>query len=126
LIPRGKTCRLCALERGRGRDRTRRDPAQKVRNTYRYRRFRAAVIAAHPWCERCGTTADLTIDHIEPMERNLARALDPTNVRVWCRRCNSRKGARGGTAQGAQSTASGRAISRLVDRPKRWTGTVET
>ena len=39
-----------------------------------------------PWCSWCGTTEDLTGDHL----RWPAETLD--DVQVLCRRCNSRKG----------------------------------
>jgi 5-methylcytosine-specific restriction endonuclease McrA len=43
-------------------------------------------------CVECGTTEDLTLDHIHPR----ARAGDDSdeNLRTLCRPCNSRKGAR--------------------------------
>ena len=50
-----------------------------------------AAIAAHPRCEHCGATRDLTADHITP----LALDGDPLGpLRVLCRTCNSRRGAR--------------------------------
>jgi 5-methylcytosine-specific restriction endonuclease McrA len=43
-------------------------------------------------CERCGATADLTLDHVIPIA--LGGTNDPDNIAVLCRSCNSRKGAR--------------------------------
>lgn len=43
--------------------------------------------AAQPWCSICGSTEDLTVDHVEP--RSLA-----AGVQTLCRRCNGRKGDR--------------------------------
>ena len=43
-------------------------------------------------CVQCGTTEDLTIDHIYPRIRGGAHTED--NLQTLCRSCNSRKGAR--------------------------------
>ena len=48
-------------------------------------------IRAEPWCARCGSTTDLTADHL------VARALGGTiadGLQTLCRTCNSRKGSR--------------------------------
>jgi len=57
------------------------------------RRLRAAILQRDGhYCRACGSTADLTIDHIVP--EKLGGTLDPSNLQVLCRTCNSRKGAR--------------------------------
>ena len=38
-----------------------------------------------PWCSRCGTDHDLTVDHVLP-------GTAAAGYMVLCRRCNSRKG----------------------------------
>lgn len=43
-------------------------------------------------CVTCGSTEDLTIDHIFPY--SLGGLDEPENLRTLCRPCNSRKGAR--------------------------------
>lgn len=43
-------------------------------------------------CADCGSTEDLTLDHIHPWSRGGSDTED--NLRVLCRSCNSRKGAR--------------------------------
>lgn len=43
-------------------------------------------------CVQCGTTEDLTIDHIYPRIRGGGHTED--NLQTLCRSCNSRKGAR--------------------------------
>lgn len=43
-------------------------------------------------CLHCGTTEDLTIDHIHPKSRGGTDAVD--NLQTLCRSCNCRKGAR--------------------------------
>jgi hypothetical protein len=39
---------------------------------------------AYPWCWSCGSTSDLTVDHVLPGSRAAGLA-------VMCRSCNSRK-----------------------------------
>jgi 5-methylcytosine-specific restriction endonuclease McrA len=54
-------------------------------------RLARAAIAQQPWCSACGTTHDLTADHLTP----LALGGDPLGpLLVLCRRCNSRRGSR--------------------------------
>lgn len=72
----------------------------------RWLRLRAAAIRTQPWCADCGLEGDprtghtsdpanpLTGDHDVPLAHAPERRLDPTNVVVRCRRCNSRKGTR--------------------------------
>ena len=59
-----------------------------------WRRASSAARKAQPWCSLCGSTTDLTGDHVIP----LARGGDPEppaeEIVVLCRRCNSSKGAR--------------------------------
>lgn len=43
-------------------------------------------------CVECGAVADLTLDHIWPWSRGGLDTVE--NLRVLCRSCNSRKGAR--------------------------------
>ena len=49
-------------------------------------------------CQECGVGItdefDLTVDHVNPRSRFPDGALDVSNLRVLCRRCNSRKGSR--------------------------------
>jgi 5-methylcytosine-specific restriction endonuclease McrA len=49
-----------------------------------------AAIAAQPWCSECGSTRDLTADHLIPLARG-GHPLGP--LRVLYRSCNSRRGA---------------------------------
>lgn len=43
-------------------------------------------------CRRCGTTFDLTIDHIQPWSKGGTD--DVSNLQLLCRSCNSSKGVR--------------------------------
>lgn len=56
----------------------------------RWQRIARRAIAAHPWCEACGATADLTADHVVPLARGGDESM---GVRVLCRPCNARRGA---------------------------------
>ena len=45
-------------------------------------------------CNDCGIEVfgnNITLDHILPMSKHPDLALEPTNIRVLCRVCNSRK-----------------------------------
>jgi len=45
-----------------------------------------------PFCQRCGSRADLTVDHIIPTSEAPELAREVRNMRVLCRSCNSRRG----------------------------------
>ncbi len=53
----------------------------------------ATVRRQQPACEVCGTTTDLTTDHVIPKVRGGTD--DRDNLRTLCRPCNSSKGGRG-------------------------------
>jgi len=57
-------------------------------------RLSANAIAQHPYCSNCGSTEDLTADHIVPKARRGRNVL--SNVQVLCRSCNASKGTGGG------------------------------
>jgi 5-methylcytosine-specific restriction endonuclease McrA len=71
-----------------------RNAARRLRSTAAWQTASAATIARQPWCAVCGATNDLTADHITPLHAG-GHPLHPSNLRTLCRRCNSRKGARG-------------------------------
>jgi 5-methylcytosine-specific restriction endonuclease McrA len=64
------------------------------RYNYRWRKASKAARTAQPWCSRCGSTIDLTGDHVLPMARGGERNPEVEDIVVLCRRCNSSKGAR--------------------------------
>lgn len=47
-----------------------------------------------PKCKFCGSTKNLSIDHIYPRSKYPERALDISNTQILCQRCNSSKGNR--------------------------------
>jgi 5-methylcytosine-specific restriction endonuclease McrA len=57
------------------------------RRTYAWQKLSRATRAATPQCVRCGSTADLTADHVVP--RTVAGG-----VVTLCRKCNGKKGDR--------------------------------
>jgi 5-methylcytosine-specific restriction enzyme A len=79
---KGSRCATCQARRDRARGTT----SERGYGTAHQRRARA-VIAAQPWCSDCGSTLDLTADHITPLARG-GHPLGP--LRVLCRSCNSR------------------------------------
>lgn len=75
-------CHQCKAERQAHKNKTYNDPE--------YRRNREALLNSSARCERCGTTKDLTVDHIVPASLN--GGSHRANLRVLCRPCNSRRG----------------------------------
>ncbi len=57
----------------------------------RWLRLRDEAIRSHPYCSACGSTEDLTGDHIVPRSKG-GIAMTVEDVRVLCRSCNSKKG----------------------------------
>ena len=92
LTTHGSRCLRCTTDRAR--ERPHRDAAARFRSTFAWQKLRGVVMRAHPWCERCGATDDLTVDHVVPIARAPELALDVSNLEVRCRRCNASKGAR--------------------------------
>lgn len=72
------------LRRHRGRGHTNDDP--------RMRRLSRRLRRDSPFCEWCGSTTDLTVDHIVPKSEVPALTYNVANLRVLCRDCNSRRG----------------------------------
>ena len=76
-------CPGCAQAIYKARDKARLVPKQT----------RAAVFARDgKKCAVCGSTEKITLDHIKPIAHGGDGSAD--NLRVLCRPCNSRKGAR--------------------------------
>lgn len=84
-------CPHCAAVNEQRRDQQR--PHTRARGyTNQWEQVAARAKHQQPWCTDCGATADLTVDHALPLARGGTST--PTNARVLCRSCNSRKGAR--------------------------------
>jgi 5-methylcytosine-specific restriction protein A len=89
----GSRCPECGARHEAGQE------ARRVRGTRTERgygndwlRISREAIRLQPWCSICFATGDLTGDHIVP--KKSGGGDDPRNVRVLCRACNSRKGAK--------------------------------
>lgn len=65
------------------------------RNTRAYRAKRQVVLRRDGHvCMYCGSSDDLTIDHILPIKKHPELAMDMENMVIACKPCNSRKGSR--------------------------------
>lgn len=83
-----RPCTICGRLTNGSRCPAHRPPARKKPTNPLYNRAWRKVSQdarkAQPWCSTCGSTQDLTVDHIAP------GSLD-AGIRVLCRPCNSRK-----------------------------------
>jgi 5-methylcytosine-specific restriction endonuclease McrA len=77
----GTRCQGCSRARERER-------ARRKARPYEWRRLSERLRSRSPFCERCGTTTDLTVDHRVPVSLG-GDLLDIHNLRVFCRSCNS-------------------------------------
>lgn len=64
------------------------------RNDIRWKSLSKRLRRASPFCEACGTSADLTVDHVIPVADAPELAYAVENCRVMCRPCNGRRGDR--------------------------------
>jgi 5-methylcytosine-specific restriction protein A len=44
----------------------------------------------HPWCEVCGKTTDLTVDHLDPLSKGGPLLASESRLRVICKPCHGR------------------------------------
>ncbi|MCB5179492.1 HNH endonuclease [Streptomyces antimicrobicus] len=95
LHPLGAQCALCYArsEAGGSSRGKRKHPSKNTRTAgrydYQWQKVRAEAIRLQPYCSFCGTSNDLTGDHILPLKEGGSNTLD--NVRVLCRQCNTRR-----------------------------------
>ena len=82
LIEGGQRCKPCERERSRARG----TPAQQGYPPS-WQRFSRQLRQQQPWCERCGSGSNLTVDHVVPHS-------SAGGFRVLCRSCHSSIGAR--------------------------------
>jgi 5-methylcytosine-specific restriction protein A len=59
-----------------------------------WRAFRSEVLAEQPFCETCGSTDRLNVDHRHPIATHPHLRLVRSNVRVLCQSCHSSRTAR--------------------------------
>jgi 5-methylcytosine-specific restriction endonuclease McrA len=68
-------------------------PHKRAHRTALHRRLRAYVLLRDGFaCVDCGSTEDLTLDYITPLQRGGEQV--SSNAITRCRSCNSAKGAR--------------------------------
>jgi 5-methylcytosine-specific restriction protein A len=86
-LTRGR-CRSCLVVQQKVRDKRRGTTTERGYGN-QWRKLRAKLLVAHPYCAWCGSTEKLSIDHIVP--RAAGGTDDPSNLRVLCFRCNTRR-----------------------------------
>jgi 5-methylcytosine-specific restriction endonuclease McrA len=84
LVPSGSRCAPCKAAQPEG---PRRPRPSRPRA---WRRLSKRARTLQPWCENCGTTDDLSADHLTPTSCGGQMVPDLTGVRVLCRPCNAR------------------------------------
>lgn len=91
----------CHEHRVKDTRRARRERGQAAYDE-KWRALSTAARRAQPWCSDCGSSSDLTADHVLPKSvvPELVHAAE--NVAVRCRSCNSRRGTTGVTEADAQ------------------------
>jgi len=92
-------CEPCAAARAADLERRRQRPSTSRRGYgTRWQRLSRRARVLQPWCSRCGTTVDLTADHVDALAAGGTRTprVDDGSIDVLCRRCNASKG-RGNT-----------------------------
>ena len=89
-IPAGGSsrCATCDQQHRRRRDqRKNARPAAKFYATPAWRKTRRRVLARDGCCQRCGTTLNLTVHHIDGYQD----PLDERGLEVLCLRCQARR-----------------------------------
>ncbi|CCC43391.1 putative uncharacterised protein [Mycobacterium canettii CIPT 140010059] len=72
----------------------RRRPGQAAHDP-RWRAISTHARRAQPWCDDCGSSSDLTCDHILPKTIAPELVHCRENIAIRCRSCNSRRGTTG-------------------------------
>jgi 5-methylcytosine-specific restriction protein A len=72
------------------RGRERRPDATRRGYDGRWRKSRAAFLADHPWCHRCGARAT-DVHHLDGLGPLGPLGHDPTNFEALCHSCHSRE-----------------------------------
>lgn len=66
------------------------NPNRNLYNTRRWRKLRMEWLKDNPYCVFCGSTADLTVDHIERPKGNPHLFFSFYNLRTLCKTCHYR------------------------------------
>jgi 5-methylcytosine-specific restriction endonuclease McrA len=85
ILVRSSRCNACVRIQGA------RNPRRR-HNKYDYEWQKMSKLARQiqPYCTKCGSTKDLTADHILSIAQGGLNTLD--NISILCRKCNSSKG----------------------------------
>jgi 5-methylcytosine-specific restriction enzyme A len=90
-LKRGR-CRPCRARQQQAKDQRRGTASQRGYGAD-WRKLRAQIIAAHPYCSACGHPGSkdnpLSVDHI--LQRQHGGSDDRSNLRVLCSSCNKRR-----------------------------------
>jgi 5-methylcytosine-specific restriction enzyme A len=84
-------CRECLREYERQKRQRRGSTAQRGYGRA-WQELRKVQLARQPYCAECGSTHDLTVDHIVPLARGGRSEM--SNLQTLCRPCNGSKSAR--------------------------------
>lgn len=82
-IEHGARCARCAIPRKQP------NKSRRTGYTAAWERLSKRIRKDSPFCEQCGNTTDLTVDHIIPISETPELHLERLNLRVLCRSCNS-------------------------------------
>src|SRR5512133_2108957 len=88
-VPPGTMCPECRRKRNKAHD-ARRPPASQRGYGHQWRKLRAEMISAHPFCSMCGHPGShdnrLSVHHIRPKADGGTD--ERSNLAVLCMRCN--------------------------------------
>lgn len=80
----------CPAHRLPAHPKARRGDHPASRNRHKWRRFSKRLRKLSPFCEFCGATEDLTVDHIVRVTDRPDWTYEPDNCRILCRTCNGK------------------------------------
>ena len=78
----------CEAHRAAEMRRYSRGKGPSVYATAAWRKLSAQLRRKRGWCEMCGTTADLTVDHLDPVSRGGILLAPEHRLAVLCRKCH--------------------------------------
>jgi 5-methylcytosine-specific restriction endonuclease McrA len=55
-----------------------------------WKKLSSQIRSKRPWCEVCGKTTDLTVDHLDPISKGGPLLAPEHRLRVCCRACHGR------------------------------------
>lgn len=70
-------------------------PHRRARQTQRYRRFRKALLAERPLCQRCLRVVSVDVHHVRGLAAHPEDLCDPAQTEALCKRCHGQATAQG-------------------------------